>query len=1219
MLLSPKGGGRFQLNSRLQNFKFFSERVLATAIFLLFLAGRGEAAERQRFKSSHVPAAVAGLAPAGILPAEQRLKLALSLPLRNQDALEEFLRQAYDPASTNYHRWLTPQEFTEQFGPTEQDYRALADFATANGLTVTFEHPNRVVLDVEGAVQDIESAFQITLRTYHHPTEGRDFYAPDTEPTVDLPIPVLDVSGLDNFSLPTPHHKIKPLPPGQAAIPNAGSGPGGAYRGSDFRAAYVPGNSLNGTGQSVGLLQFDGYHPSDITTYESQAGLPNVTLVNVPIDGGVSSPGSGNSEVCLDIEMVVSMAPGVSAIYVYEAPNPSPWVDLLSRMANDNLSKQLGCSWGGGGVDAASETIFKQMSAQGQSFFNATGDSDAFTTTIPFPSDSTNITQVGGTTLSTTGPGGSYVSETVWNWGLQQGSYVGSSGGVSTYYGIPGYQLGISMAANQGSTTKRNVPDVALTGDNVYVVYNNGTAATFGGTSCAAPLWAGLMALVNQQAAANSLPPIGFLNPAVYALGKGANYASTFHDITTGNNFSSSSPSKFSAVTGFDLCTGWGTPLGNGLINALAGPPAPLIISNNFTLSVESCTNNAIDPGEAVTILFGLKNTGAANTTNLVATLQASGGVTSPSGAQTYGSLVAGGASVSKPFSFVANGTCGGALVATLQLQDGSANLGSLAFVIGLGQLIPGTTLTQNFDSVTAPALPAGWTAALASGAQTDWISSTTAVDSAPNAAFALDSSSLGANAMVSPVIPVATSSAQLTFRHNYNLEMHTKGRSTTYYDGGVLEIKIGTGAFTDMLAAGGSFVAGGYNCTLSSSSGNSLGGRSAWGGTSSGWTSTTVNLPAAAAGQNVQLRWVCATDSGNTYTAVGWYVDTISLQDAYYACCTPNGSVAPAITTQPTGQVAVAGSTVSFSVAATGTATLAYQWLFGATNLPGATNLTLTLSNVQPAQAGNYRAIVTNSAGSATSSVAVLTVLVPPAFTIQPSNKTAVAGSNVSLDALASGSAPLSYEWYFNGTNPVGNGGANLTLSNVQPAQAGPYRVIATNSAGSATSVVATLTVLVPPAFTLQPSNKTAIAGSNVSFDSLASGSAPLAYQWYFNGTNPVGSGSASLNLSNVQPAQAGLYQVIVTNVAGSATSSAAILAFFAQPILSAPALNSNGAFTFLLNGDAGQNYLIETTTNWQDWDQSGSLTDITGQALFTDTNATSGVLRAYRARLIP
>ncbi len=320
----------------------------------------------------------------------------------------------------------------------------------------------------------------------------------------------------------------------------------------------------------MGLLQFDGFYVDDITAYETLAGRSNIVVQVVPIDGGVSTPTSdGSGEVSLDIEMAISMAPGLTKVLVYEAPNPSPWVDLLSRMANDNLARQLSCSWGGGSQDATAEQIFAQMAAQGQSFFSASGDSDAFTGAIEFPSDSTNITQVGGTTLTTTGPHGDYVSETVWNWGLVNGSYVGSSGGISTYYTIPGYQKGLSMAANQGSTTMRNVPDVALTGDGVYVIYGNGQSGTFGGTSCAAPLWAGFAALVNQQAAARGQAPVGFLNPAIYAIGKGPTYAAAFHDTTTGNNFSSSSPAKFTAVTGYDLCTGWGTPAGSALIDAL--------------------------------------------------------------------------------------------------------------------------------------------------------------------------------------------------------------------------------------------------------------------------------------------------------------------------------------------------------------------------------------------------------------------------------------------------------------------------------------------------------------------------------------------------------------------------------------------------------------------------------------------------------------------------
>ena len=545
---------------------------------LLAVATSAAASARQTLHG-HVPAASAALQPVERLAATRHLNLAIGLPLRNPDKLKTLLQDLVDPASPNFRQYLSPAQFTEQFGPTESDYQALVDFAKSHGLAVTVTHPNRLVLDVEGAISDVEKAFGVTMQVYQHPLEARTFFAPTAEPSLDLSVPVLQISGLDNYSLP--HSHLKPRPPALTpmATPRAGAGPSGAYAGGDFRAAYVPGTALTGTGQSVALLQFDAYYASDIAAYRTQFGLPNVPLVNVAVDGGVPTPGSGNGEVCLDIEMAMAMAPGLAAIYVYEAPNSSPWVDLLNRMATDNLAKQISCSWGGGNPSASAEAIFQQMAAQGQSFFNATGDSDAFTGSISFPSDSPNITQVGATTLTTSGAGGAYVSETVWNWGLQSGSYVGSSGGSSTYYAIPSWQQGTSMATNQGSTTKRNVPDVALVGDNVYVRYNNGGSGNFGGTSCAAPLWAGFTALLNQQAAANGLASVGFLNPAIYALGNGASYKSCFHDTTSGNNFTSSSPAKFSAVAGFDLCTGWGSPAGSVLINALAGAPDPLLVT----------------------------------------------------------------------------------------------------------------------------------------------------------------------------------------------------------------------------------------------------------------------------------------------------------------------------------------------------------------------------------------------------------------------------------------------------------------------------------------------------------------------------------------------------------------------------------------------------------------------------------------------------------------
>ena len=540
----------------------------------------GIAAGRQVLHG-HVPPAVArfNLQPMGQPPATKSLHLAIGLPLRNQEVLAHLIQQLYDPASTSYRQYLTPEQFTEQFGPTEQDYQKVIAFAERNGLTVTGTSANRVLLDVRGSVADIEKTFQVTMRIYRHPTENRTFYAPDVEPSVESGVPVLDVSGLSDYEIPRPKSlQVVPQLNSANVAPNAGSGPSGYYRGNDFQAAYLPGVALNGAGQTVGLLEFDGYYPGDITTYESQSGLTNVPLQNVLLDGYSGSAGSGNLEVALDIEVAIAMAPALAKVVVFEAPNSSGFFnDILNSMASSNQIKQFSCSWGYSGTpNSTMDQIFKQMITQGQSFFDASGDSDAYTGSTGVPNDDPYVTIVGGTTLSTTGPGGAWVSETVWN----VGGGLGSSGGISTYYSIPGWQTNVNMTANLGSTSMRNIPDVALIANNVWCVHDNGNSSGYvRGTSIAAPLWAGLTALMNQQAAAAGKPSVGFLNPGIYAIGASANYTASFHDITSGDNTWSSSPNKFYAVPGYDLCTGWGTPAGQNLIDALAGTPDALVIT----------------------------------------------------------------------------------------------------------------------------------------------------------------------------------------------------------------------------------------------------------------------------------------------------------------------------------------------------------------------------------------------------------------------------------------------------------------------------------------------------------------------------------------------------------------------------------------------------------------------------------------------------------------
>jgi uncharacterized repeat protein (TIGR03803 family) len=574
--------------------------LIAWFLFLNFTASPLVAAAGQSIHGQ-VPPREARSKPVSRLEAAKHLNLAIGLPLRNREALTNLLRDLYDPASPRFHQYLTADQFAEQFGPTREDYQALKQFAQAHGLTVTGTHPNRSLLDVSGAAADIERAFHFHFHLYQHPTENRLFFAPDADPSLDLSVPVLGISGLDNFVLPHPMN-LKTAAFQAGAKANAadfvtGSGPGGYFIGNDFRAAYAPGVALNGAGQSVGLFELDGYYPNDIAEYESLAKLPNVALTNILLNGFNGAPGEENIEVALDIDMAICMAPGLLQVMVYEGFIPN---DVLNKMATDNQAKQLSSSWGfGSSIDPVRDQIYQQYAAQGQSMFQASGDSGAYgsyqTNSNPLyaPSDDPYITIVGGTSMTTTGPGGAWVSETTWS---------GSGGGVSSTFSIPIWQQGVSMSANHGSTTMRNIPDVSCQADiSIWLVAENGRQGPIGGSSASTPLWAGFAALANQQAAANGQTTIGFINPALYAVGQSSGYTLAYHDITTGNNTNAASPTNYFAVPGFDLCTGWGSPAGSNLINALT--PEPLQITPATTLVFSGPAGGPFSPASQTIVL----------------------------------------------------------------------------------------------------------------------------------------------------------------------------------------------------------------------------------------------------------------------------------------------------------------------------------------------------------------------------------------------------------------------------------------------------------------------------------------------------------------------------------------------------------------------------------------------------------------------------------------
>ena len=370
------------------------ETLAGAALFVLF-ATPVPAAERQMLKG-HVPTEVSRLKlqPTDRLPAANHLRVTIVLPLRNNEALGQLLQEVQNPASTNFHHYLTPEEFTVRFGPTEADYNAVINFAKTNGLPVASTVPGRTLVEVDAAVADIEKALHVKLLRYPHPTEARTFFAPDIEPSLDSAVPVLCISGLNDYIIPHAKHRVL-TPKEMTALPRDGSyntGSGTLFMGYDFRHAFASDTSLTGSGQVVGLQEFDGYTPADITAYETTAGLPNVPVQEVLLNGLSNDPNNGDAEPPLDIQMAISMAPDLSKIVFYYGNNIDT---ILTEMASPTHGEprplQLSSSWGYN-TDSGTSNAMMQLALQGQSYLYAEGDEGS----LPVDPNGPGGTYVGG-------------------------------------------------------------------------------------------------------------------------------------------------------------------------------------------------------------------------------------------------------------------------------------------------------------------------------------------------------------------------------------------------------------------------------------------------------------------------------------------------------------------------------------------------------------------------------------------------------------------------------------------------------------------------------------------------------------------------------------------------------------------------------------------------------------------------------------------------------
>jgi len=469
---------------------------------------------------------------------------------------------------------MSRADFENTHGADPADVEKIKKFAQDYGLHVRetgTEIARRTVM-VSGTVANLQKAFGIELKEYSHPNGNYRGRVGNINVPTEYADIIKGVFGLDNRPQAEPHFRRLPQTPGiKAHTATASHDPSDVAKIYDFPAG-------DGTGQCVGIIELGGgFKLDDITNYFNSLNLDVPQVISSSVDGGTNSPStpdSADGEVMLDIEVVGAIVPKAK-IVVYFAPNTDQgFLDAVTTAVHDSVNQPsvISISWGSAESNWTQQALtnfddaFQSAAALGVSVTVASGDNGSSDGVndgndhVDFPASDPYVLGCGGTTLQASND--QIVNEVVWN-NLSAGGGAGG-GGVSDVFSLPTYQDGFNVPAPSGQAGGRGVPDVAgdadpSTGYNVLV---DGESAVFGGTSAVAPLFAGLIARINQSTG----KPVGFLNPLIYSQ---AVESSGFHDVTDGNN------GDFSAATGWDPCTGLGSPDGARLLGALTGKPSP--------------------------------------------------------------------------------------------------------------------------------------------------------------------------------------------------------------------------------------------------------------------------------------------------------------------------------------------------------------------------------------------------------------------------------------------------------------------------------------------------------------------------------------------------------------------------------------------------------------------------------------------------------------------
>jgi kumamolisin len=470
---------------------------------------------------------------------------------------------------------LSHEAFEQQYGADPADFDALRAFASEHGLTVNEDRSSlaRRTLVLEGTAAQMEQAFGVTLHHFEHAETGIAYhsYAGMLSVPQEQAPRIESVLGLDSRPIAKSHlrHRHKRGQPGSILRASAKAA---SYSPVQVAQLYGFPQNVNGSGQTIGILELGGgFETSDITTFFGGLGLTPPTVVAVSVDGGTNvaggDPNGADGEVALDIQVAGAVARGAK-IAVYFTPNTDQgFIDAITTAVHDTTNKPsvLSISWGGPetGWSAASRTSLdnacQSAAALGVTITVAAGDNGSTDgqsgNTVDFPASSPHVLACGGTAL--TGNGTTITSEVVWNDQSEGGGATG--GGVSTVFALPSWQNGAGVPAPSGGSGGRGVPDVSgdASPETGYSILVDGQQTVVGGTSAVAPLWAGLIALVNQARVQAGMAAVGFVNPQLYAT------PSALRDITSGSNGS------YQAGEGWDACTGLGSPSGAAVLSAL--------------------------------------------------------------------------------------------------------------------------------------------------------------------------------------------------------------------------------------------------------------------------------------------------------------------------------------------------------------------------------------------------------------------------------------------------------------------------------------------------------------------------------------------------------------------------------------------------------------------------------------------------------------------------